>query len=341
MTTEQVIPATPSDPVEALIDLVRTGQRLGPDKTLRGAMLIDRDLSGTNLAGVDLRGADLSRANLTKANLVGARLEGTVLFGAQLDQAELLQADLRGANLSEVSAQGAGFGRANLEGADCFNAKLAGATFTQANLRDTDLRTADLTGARVRECCLRGADLSRSTLRGVDFRSSDVTGASFEGADLREGKLGGLRGAGDANWINSDIANVDFCGAYLVRRQILDQNYLHEFRRQNRTTELVYWIWWVTSDCGRSFVRWCLWTVFLALVFAGLYEFVDIDFGKHPTILSSIYYSVVTLTTLGYGDVVPASLPAQILAMIEVVLGYVMLGGLLSIFANKMARRAD
>jgi hypothetical protein len=32
---------------------------------------------------------------------------------------------------------------------------------------------------------------------------------------------------------------------------------------------------------------------------------------------------------------------AQILAMIEVVIGYVMLGGLLSIFSNKMARRAD
>jgi voltage-gated potassium channel Kch len=54
-----------------------------------------------------------------------------------------------------------------------------------------------------------------------------------------------------------------------------------------------------------------------------------------------VYYSIVTLTTLGYGDVVPASPAAQVLAMIEVILGYVMLGGLLSIFASKMARRAD
>ena len=78
-----------------------------------------------------------------------------------------------------------------------------------------------------------------------------------------------------------------------------------------------------------------------ALVFAGLFELVAIDYGEHRTPLSSLYYSVVTLTTLGYGDVVPASSWAQILAMIEVVLGYVMLGGLLSIFANKMARRAE
>ena len=83
------------------------------------------------------------------------------------------------------------------------------------------------------------------------------------------------------------------------------------------------------------------WILTLAAIFAGLYETVAVDFGDHPTAISSIYYSVVTLTTLGYGDVVPVSTAAQIVAMIEVVLGYVMLGGLLSIFANKMARRAD
>ena len=342
MTIEQAIPAAPADPVEALIALVRTGQRLEPDQTLRGATLIDRDLSGANLAGADLRGADLSRANLAKANLVGAKLEGAVLFGATLDQAELLQADLRDANLSETSAQGTGFGRANLEGADFFNGKLVGATFTQANLRGTDFRTADLTGARVRECDLHRADLSRSILRGVDFRSSDVTGASFEGADLREGKLGGLRGAGAANWIEADIADVDFCGAYLVRRQILDQNYLHEFRRQSRTTEAVYWIWWVTSDCGRSFARWGLWTAAIAGLFALAYEFLDIDLGGRPdNWMTTIYFSVVTLTTLGYGDIVPTSAMARVVALIEVVIGYVMLGGLLGIFANKMARRAE
>jgi voltage-gated potassium channel Kch len=54
-----------------------------------------------------------------------------------------------------------------------------------------------------------------------------------------------------------------------------------------------------------------------------------------------IYFSVVTLTTLGYGDIVPSSTAAQVLCMVEVFMGYVMLGGLLSIFSNKMARRAE
>ena len=47
------------------------------------------------------------------------------------------------------------------------------------------------------------------------------------------------------------------------------------------------------------------------------------------------------MTTLGYGDALPASMAAQIMAMVQVVIGYVMLGGVLSIFATQMGRRAE
>ena len=59
------------------------------------------------------------------------------------------------------------------------------------------------------------------------------------------------------------------------------------------------------------------------------------------TMLSPLYYSIVTLTSLGYGDIVPASGPAQMIAILEAMTGYVMLGGLLSIFSTKIARRGE
>ena len=96
-----------------------------------------------------------------------------------------------------------------------------------------------------------------------------------------------LTGHGDADWVGADILGVDFCGAYLVRRTIEDQNYLHEFRSQSRISAALYWVWWATSDCGRSFFRWGLWTVLLVAVFAGLYETVAVDYGDHPTFLST------------------------------------------------------
>ncbi len=47
------------------------------------------------------------------------------------------------------------------------------------------------------------------------------------------------------------------------------------------------------------------------------------------------YYSVVTFTTLGYGDIFPTGLIGEVLVSVEVILGFIMLGGLISIFTNK------
>ncbi len=310
-------------------------------RDLRGLNATGLDLSGLDLSGYDLSGAQLGRANLTNARLIRTRLEGASLFEADLAGAELLGADLRDADLSECKAERASFGQADLTGAKLFNANFRRARFTSATLRGVDARAANLLEARLREACLEEADFSGADLRETDMEKASVARALFIETDFRQARMRGITGYDRADWIGADILNVDFVNAHLASRFIRDQNYLHEFRRQSRLNAVLYQVWWATSDCGRSFLRWGLWTSLLAVVFAVVYEFVNVDFGAHPTYLSSIYYSVVTLTTLGYGDVLPASPAAQIAAMIEVILGYVMLGGLLSIFSNKMARRAD
>jgi len=53
-----------------------------------------------------------------------------------------------------------------------------------------------------------------------------------------------------------------------------------------------------------------------------------------------VYYSVVTFTTLGFGDITPKTLGSAYWVMAEVVNGYLALGGLISILANKLARRS-
>ncbi len=59
-----------------------------------------------------------------------------------------------------------------------------------------------------------------------------------------------------------------------------------------------------------------------------------------PNFWTYLYFSVVTFTTLGFGDVIPLNNLSERWVMVEVILGYVMLGGLISIFANKLARRS-
>ena len=43
--------------------------------------------------------------------------------------------------------------------------------------------------------------------------------------------------------------------------------------------------------------------------------------SKHPPFIDFLYYSVMTISTTGYGDVTPQSLPAKLLAAAEVLIG--------------------
>ncbi|MBI1923268.1 pentapeptide repeat-containing protein [Candidatus Poribacteria bacterium] len=59
-----------------------------------------------------------------------------------------------------------------------------------------------------------------------------------------------------------------------------------------------------------------------------------------PNFITYFYFSVVTFTTLGFGDITPKNHTSEMWLIVEVILGYIMLGGLISIFANKLARRS-
>ena len=308
---------------------------------LKGISLSGKDLSGMDLSGVDLSGADLTEANLSEAKLFKANLSRANLMGANLEAAELSWADLTEAVLEEANAKRIGLGMACLKGAKLFRCCLEDGTLSLSDFEGADLRNAMLSNARLREAKLIGADLTNADLRLADLSLSHVEGTTFNNADLREARLRAVSGFEKAKWIGVDIRDVNFAGAYRLRRFIADQNYIKEFRSANKLNASLYYVWWITSNCGRSLLRWCILILLLAFFFTGLYTFVDIDYGEHQTWLSPFYYSIVTLTTLGYGDVRPASTWGQVIAMAEVISGYIMLGGLLSIFSNKIARRAD
>lgn len=303
---------------------------------LAGADLRNVDLAMADLSGSDLSGADLTGAKLFKASLTGAVMRKTILL-----EAELTGADLSSVNLEEADLSKSGLGMACLKKANLFNANLCSATLSGTDLEGAELRCANLQKARLRESSLINADLTGADLRGADLSLSKVSGALFTNVDLRDSRLRMLKDFKEAQWIGADIRDINFAGAYKIRRFIIDQNYLKEFRDSSRLSSFIYKMWWVTSDCGRSVVRWSLWILLLIFFFALVYAYVDIDYGEHQTWFSGIYYSVVTITTLGYGDVLPASFAGQVVAIAEVISGYVMLGGLISIFSNKVARRAE
>ncbi|MFT5732356.1 MAG: hypothetical protein ACJAZN_001284 [Planctomycetota bacterium] len=299
------------------------------------------DLAGRDFSGCDLQGVNFTGAHLSDTLFVGANLRGALFDDVHAEAVDFTRADLTGASLRRGGFTEAIFDSATMDHVSAPEAFLEGARFMGARLVGADFSRANLTSTRWSEADLSGADFRGATLTEANLVAVNVRGARFDNANLSSARLSRVAGFRRASWLGVDAAGLDRRGAVFVHDFIEDQNFLSEYRSQGPTYEWTYRLWWLTSDCGRSVVRWAICSSVLAAVFALAYAQLGIDYGEHVTPLSPLYFSVVTLTTLGFGDAVPATMAAQAVVMCEVILGYMMLGGLLSLISNKLSRRAS
>ncbi|MEE2714940.1 MAG: pentapeptide repeat-containing protein [Verrucomicrobiota bacterium] len=345
-----------------IIAAIRKAQELGqPEQkerqNLKGMKLTDLDLSDLDLSGFDFSDCEMSRCNLSKAKCPSANFDGATLYKAKLDEGEFLGATFRSANLSGCSAKKSGFGMSVITSASFFDADLEDATFVEAQVLQSDFRAAKLSRSRFFGAYLDQSDFSQADLGDSDLRETNVEGASFNNAILKGAQLRDMRSYSKVNWIGTDIREIDFSGAYLVRRHVIDENFLHEFRHQDKLHQVLYWGWNVTSKCGRSMTRWGLFLALNVLFFACVYWAMDQwmlpggfdshlkgiggDSGLPGGFIPYLYFSVVTFTTLGFGDLSPLTVAGQVVLIVHITIGYLGLGALLSILATKFASRGN
>jgi len=306
------------------------------------ASLQNADLSGANLLLADFTGADLEGANLSDTTSAsekelghirrGPRFRDAILRGARMRNCYCVMSDFTGARLAGADLTGADLEAANLSSNDLAGAALRGANLTNANLRNTDLSAAGLREARLSNADLTGADLS-----GADVSSTDLRGANFDNAHVS-----GIRYDRKATFRGIRVANC--YGSSRFRRFAQDQEYIEEFKE---SYPAAYWCWLMLTDCGRSMVRVALWSAGLVLLFAFIYN----ALGEHAfavtnkvtlgwNLFTAAYCSVVAFTAFGLGDITPLTRVSASFVMVEVIVGYVMLGILISILATKVARRS-
>jgi uncharacterized protein YjbI with pentapeptide repeats len=320
------------------------------------------DLSHANLEGALLRGANLSKADLTAANLQNAHVQDSItiiqgpeaklssslfkdrkpisvsLRGAQFKYANFKYAILEHADLSETYSHEADFSEASLfqatlSGSYHWKADFTGANLQYANLDNCVLPNSKMIGAYLDDASLVNAtiwcDLTKARLRGTNFENTDVTYIKY---DRKTTKFKGCR--------------VDSCyGNALFRRDAQDQDWVETFRQESKLHSVLYHIWNLTSDCGRSFLRPLLMSAVVIIAFGLLYTIFPIvktepgnsrlfrQFAPH-------YSSLMTFVSFGLGDISPVGIKGRIAVGSEIVLGYISTGLLISILANKVGRRS-
>ncbi|MFH0776624.1 MAG: potassium channel family protein [Patescibacteria group bacterium] len=98
-----------------------------------------------------------------------------------------------------------------------------------------------------------------------------------------------------------------------------------------------------TSRYGHSLGRWGMTVLLFITFFAAIYALLDFtsstsmfaDYPARTGFFDYFYFSVVTFTTLGYGDITPITVAEKMVVGCEVLLGFTMLG----IFINLIKRR--
>lgn len=248
--------------------------------------------------------------------------------------------DLRGisfsgfSNLRDDEIFSFDFSDCLLQYSDFSNVDLSSSMFKNADILYSDLSNSILDGCNFSGANMTLCDLSSSNLDGSDFRNTRISDVDFT-----ETELGYIKFNNKTDFYNIDIASVKGSSNPLLVSFLKRKQYLKHFKAQNIWNKIIYYIWLIISDCGQSFIRWLVFSFATCLVFGFMYSGMPESFfianNRTPTPFTFYYYSVVTFTTLGFGDIVPKNIHSEIAVAIEVVLGYLMLGGLISIFATK------
>ncbi len=219
----------------------------------------------------------------------------------------------------------------------------SGCELTSSDFSRSDILYADFANAILSECNFSKTNLTLTSFCNSDLNLADLRGAWITDIDLVDSNLGFVKFNRRTTFHNMDPSKVSGASNPLFLSYTRRRIFLQHFKSQSFLNCVLYYIWFAISDCGYSFTRWFALSAIICSVFGKVYSLIPSDFSiinnRVPTAFSFYYYSVVTFTTLGFGDILPKTLRAEILVTLEVIVGYIMLGGLISIFASKFIIR--
>jgi len=274
------------------------------------------------------RNVDLNSVDRRLAALKEHDFSGVKLIKANCSYANFGSIRLHGADFSKSNCTKANFSHAELRAVNFADADLTAADFTRANLGIADFSRANLSHAVILFANLTGANLTDAIVLGVRYLASPIYPQY-----MMRGNYMGIRG------LSSCYGNRVFV------RDASDQDYLDTLKSQLHSPwgRFCFWLWGLTNY-GRSFMSVIGLALMLVCSFGKVYSHwpQTISAGDRcPTAFTPYYFSIVTYTTLGFGDVKPNNLEGEILVSTEVILGYITLGLLLAVLGDKIARRAS
>lgn len=343
---------------------------------LQGADLSQANLHSAKLAGAWLRGADLSEADLQRATLCGANLEGATLEWAALANADLTGATITPCQETDSDSSYIITRIADLRNADLRGALLAAATIApEADLTGVSIAFPitwrwlpwqkrgwiGLAGVR-RWWRLRNMRWGEYHIRDERCAHSDQEWEKVKKLhSLSDGKRPTFA---DCEAVYRQLKlNYQESGDYQTAGEFFVREM--ECKRAQMVKDgepLVKRFWpalmYFLCAYGER-PKWiAAWAAFFLVLFAFVHGFCglndgsgepDVHLGWHwwgweglgaglRQVCTALYFSVVTFTSLGYGDLQPATTTGRAFACVEAALGIVIMSLFLICVVRKYSR---
>jgi hypothetical protein len=205
------------------------------------------------------------------------------------------------------------YGKFDLRGIPLQNTKLDG-----KDLANVDFFLADFSGSSLARSKLSGSYLSESNLKGVQLDWSTLDDALLDNVQFDN----------KTSFLGVDLHKINFTFATLLYDLALSQQRIQQLEQHNK---LFATFLRISCDYGRSFSRYLLWVLTFVACYAIAYCLLI-----GVTLLDSLYFSIATFATVGYGDILPHTPLEKLLVISEIIIGYLMGGLLIAILAKRV-----
>lgn len=245
-----------------------------------------------------------------------------------------------------------------------------------AYLRDADLRGVNLSLKNLRDSELTGVNFDDARFDRVGFDGSCVNGASFERAIFQRCDLRGVTGLKGCRWYETIFDGVRLRGFHrdLLQCSYLDEEppnrekaqyvfgsfkevykregnqdaaglfYEREMDMKRQLSQGMNALWytalWILCGYGERPIRTVGVFMFSIFAYAGIYTRLSLHGPDGPitgNFLEALYFSTITFTTLGYGDIRPEGV-AKLVAGSEALVGLFTVSLFIFVFCRRMVR---
>lgn len=342
--------------VKKLLEKHKDGKDLTSEKDYiePGWNWSEAELSGWNLEGLklsdnkniaNLQNANFSRANLQNIKLASANLEKAYFGGANLKNAILRGSILKGAYLRGAILEDATLHKSCLQNADMIG----------ANLQNAKLWSSILQGAKLQRANLKNAEFNEKTiLHDVNWYQCKIDNSTLRLADNQLDKKVIQEKNNDYSKAKEVYRNLKNYfrqeGMYNISGEYYYREKLMETKCSWRDKKLINWIsniiLYLLAGYGERPLRVLIWWAGIIFGYAVIYYFYNGIYIRianniasyNPKFLEALYFSIVTFTTLGFGDLAPKPGFFQLFASFEALLGAIFMAMFIFVFARKMIR---